>query len=165
MKKQEGLGLIGILLVIGILILTAGGVVVWNKKIVPTPTPTPVEIQPSLPDQKSEKIGAEVYQKLKEDGKVLIIVGLYGIGPPVTEEEDREELIRQRQNIEILETALATLAFTPEEFKLGYKWGELAGFSGAVYKQSALDKLENYPKVKAVTLDKPVPPAESPTTE
>ena len=40
-KSESGLGLIGILLIIGILILTAGGVVVWQKKVSPTPTPTP----------------------------------------------------------------------------------------------------------------------------
>ena len=40
-KKQRGFSLIGVLLIIGTLLITAGGVVVWNRKIVPTPTPTP----------------------------------------------------------------------------------------------------------------------------
>ena len=40
MKKQKGLGLIGILIFIGALLLTAGGVVVWQRNILPTPTPT-----------------------------------------------------------------------------------------------------------------------------
>jgi len=150
--NPSGFSLIGILLIIGTLILTTGGVVVWNKKIAPTPTPTPVDIQPSFPDQKSEKVPAEVYQKLKEEGKALIIVSLYGSDLSATK-ENYDEFVRQ--NTKILEAALAALALTPEEFKFGYKWGALAGFSGAVYKQSALDKLENYPKVKAVTLDKP----------
>jgi len=46
MKKQKGLGLIGILLIIGALLLTAGGVVglpavrqVWQRKVPPAPIP------------------------------------------------------------------------------------------------------------------------------
>lgn len=166
MKKQEGFSLIGVLIILGTLIVTAGGVLVWQKKFAPTPaptpSPTPVEIQPALPDEQSEKIQAEVYQKLREEGRALVIVSLYGTELPLTKENYDE---RVRQNTEILEAAWATLAFTPEEFRLGYKWGALAGFSGAVYRQSALDKLENHPQVKAVTLDKPVPPVESPATE
>ena len=41
MKKQKGLGLIGILIIIGALIITTGRVLVWQKKVSPTPTPTP----------------------------------------------------------------------------------------------------------------------------
>jgi hypothetical protein len=41
MKKQKGLGLIGVLLIIGVLLLTAGGVV-WEKKVTSTSTPTPI---------------------------------------------------------------------------------------------------------------------------
>ena len=40
MKKQKGFSLIGILLVIGALLLTAGGVVVWERKTELTPSPT-----------------------------------------------------------------------------------------------------------------------------
>jgi len=39
MKKQKGLGLIGILFIIGALLLTAGGVVVWQRKVPPAPIP------------------------------------------------------------------------------------------------------------------------------
>ena len=38
-NKKLGFGLIGILLIIGILLLTAGGMVVWVKKVAPTPVP------------------------------------------------------------------------------------------------------------------------------
>ena len=50
MKKQKGLGLIGVLLIIGALVLTAGGVVVWEKKatLIPPPTLTP-PILPTSP--------------------------------------------------------------------------------------------------------------------
>lgn len=41
MKKQTGLGLIGVLLIIGALVVTAGGVLVWQRRALPTPTPTP----------------------------------------------------------------------------------------------------------------------------
>jgi len=42
MKNQKGLGLIGVLLILGALLLTAGGAVVWEKKVSPTPAPKPL---------------------------------------------------------------------------------------------------------------------------
>lgn len=33
MKKQKGFGLIGVLLIIGALIITAGGVMVWERGV------------------------------------------------------------------------------------------------------------------------------------
>ncbi len=41
MKKQRGFSLIGVLLIIGALVVTAGGVVVWEKKVTLTATPVP----------------------------------------------------------------------------------------------------------------------------
>ena len=58
MKKQKGFSLIGILLIIGALIITAGGVVVWRERIslapslMPTPTPVP-QNQPTASPEKS----------------------------------------------------------------------------------------------------------------
>lgn len=49
MKKQKGFSLIGIILVIGALIITAGGVVVWDKKVKPIPTPTPYPTLSPIP--------------------------------------------------------------------------------------------------------------------
>ncbi len=54
MKKQKGLGLIGVLLIIGALAVTTGGVVVWQKKISPTPTPTPPSTPIQTPSPKPE---------------------------------------------------------------------------------------------------------------
>lgn len=44
MKKQEGFGLIGVLIILGTLVITMGGVFVWQRKTLPalTPTSTPV---------------------------------------------------------------------------------------------------------------------------
>ena len=44
MKKQEGFGLISILLIISALLLTAGGVIVWQKRVLPTTTSAPSPI-------------------------------------------------------------------------------------------------------------------------
>lgn len=41
MQNQKGLGLIGVLLIIGVLAITTSGILVWQRKILPTPTPTP----------------------------------------------------------------------------------------------------------------------------
>ena len=41
MKKQQGFSLIGVLLIIGALVITAGGVVIWQKKVLPTTTSAP----------------------------------------------------------------------------------------------------------------------------
>lgn len=65
MKNQKGLGLIAVLLVIGAILLTVGGAVVWKGKVAPTPTPTPTliisptpaETQPALPDERLKKYG------------------------------------------------------------------------------------------------------------
>lgn len=46
MKKQNGFSLIGVLLIIGVLAITAGGVVVWQRKVLPTPTPPSSPINP-----------------------------------------------------------------------------------------------------------------------
>lgn len=40
-NAKSGLGLVGILLIIGALLITAGGVVVWENKVSPAPLPTP----------------------------------------------------------------------------------------------------------------------------
>lgn len=40
-KKQRGFGLIGILLIIGALVVTTGGVLVWQKRTLPIPTLPP----------------------------------------------------------------------------------------------------------------------------
>jgi len=54
MKKQKGLGLIGVLIIIGALVITVGGVVVWGKKTLPTPKPTPtLQTQPTTPPRES----------------------------------------------------------------------------------------------------------------
>jgi len=42
MKKQKGLGLIGVLLIIGALVITAGGVVVWREKVLPALPSMPI---------------------------------------------------------------------------------------------------------------------------
>ena len=47
MKKQKGLGLIGILLIIGVLAITVGGVLVWQRRTLPTTTPTPISSEES----------------------------------------------------------------------------------------------------------------------
>jgi len=47
MEKQKGLGLIGFLFILSALILTAGGVVVWERRIELTPSPTPPLVAPS----------------------------------------------------------------------------------------------------------------------
>jgi hypothetical protein len=49
MKKQSGLGLVGILLIIGTLLLTAGGVVIWQRQFSPTPMPTPTPSATTTP--------------------------------------------------------------------------------------------------------------------
>ena len=48
MKKRNGFGLIGVLLIIGALVVVTGGVLVWQKKVslTPVPTPTPTETTP-----------------------------------------------------------------------------------------------------------------------
>ena len=50
-QKQNGFGLIGILIIIGTLILTAGGVVVWRGKTdsIPSSTPTPTPATQTQP--------------------------------------------------------------------------------------------------------------------
>ena len=66
MKKQRGFGLIGILLIIGALILTAG-VVVWEKKTLPAPTPSPTEppiAQPTDPAQPVSPQGTNIVIKV-----------------------------------------------------------------------------------------------------
>ena len=50
MKKQKGFGLIGILIIIGALVVTSGGVLVWRKKVLPILTPqTPPIVSPEKP--------------------------------------------------------------------------------------------------------------------
>lgn len=47
MKKQFGFNLIGVLLLIGALVITTGGVLVWQKRALPTPiTPSPTPAVP-----------------------------------------------------------------------------------------------------------------------
>ena len=87
-QKQKGFSLIELLIVLSILLITLTGVVMVRKrqaKSTPSPTllPTPTEIQPTRPDNKSEKISAEVYQKLKENGRVTVIVSLHNTALPV----------------------------------------------------------------------------------
>ena len=75
MKNQKGLGLIGFLLIIGALLLTAGGAVVWEKKVSPTPIvqPTPM---PTLS-------GAETIPPLhKEFGKIWVLTVPHQCGTP-----------------------------------------------------------------------------------
>lgn len=45
-EKQFGFSLIGVLLIIGVLALIAGGVVVWRDLSFPHPTPTPTPVLP-----------------------------------------------------------------------------------------------------------------------
>ena len=47
MKKQKGFGLIGVLLIIGALLLTLGGVMVWGRKVSFTSTPSTTPVSPS----------------------------------------------------------------------------------------------------------------------
>jgi len=50
MNKQKGLGLIGLILIIGVLLLTAGGVgIVWERKVSQIPLPASPTIAPPLP--------------------------------------------------------------------------------------------------------------------
>lgn len=55
MRKQEGLSLIGVLLILGALVITTGGVLVWQKKISPTPTPTPQTQPTASPEEPTDQ--------------------------------------------------------------------------------------------------------------
>ena len=65
MKKQKGFSLIGVLVIVGALLFTAGGVVVWNKKtstgLIPTPTPllVPTSKPSAQPTLQSKPISCE----------------------------------------------------------------------------------------------------------
>lgn len=56
MKKQVGFSLMGALLIIGVLAVTAGGVLVWEKKALSLPTPTSIpQIPPvTLPEKPTD---------------------------------------------------------------------------------------------------------------
>ncbi len=77
-NTESGLGLIGVLLIIGVLLLTAGGVLVWQKKVSPmvtsppapavlSPTPTTNPITPTLG---TDFISWEEAKQLILNGKV-----------------------------------------------------------------------------------------------
>lgn len=58
-KRNSGLGLVGILLIIGALILTAGGVVVWQEKVSQTKTQAPLYTAPTPQTSKPNKMPEE----------------------------------------------------------------------------------------------------------
>lgn len=138
MKYQQGFTFLGILLIITFSLVVATGIFItlsekpaspfslFQNSSQPTPFPQPT---PTL--FSTVKIEAEIYQKLTQDGKVPIIITLYGSS---------------------VEQTLRELNFSSDEFRLGYKWENLLSFSGAVYKKSVLEKLVRHSNVKSVTL-------------
>ena len=76
MKKQKGLGLFGVLLVIGALLLTIGGVAVWREKVTPTPMPTP---GPTLPT--SQITAPPTTGPQQSDSEATVCINTEGCSP------------------------------------------------------------------------------------
>ncbi len=72
MKKQNGFSLVGVLLIIGALVITTGGVLVWQRKTLPTPItilmPPPVlEFTPPGTTQLSQALSfSQLWQRQDE---------------------------------------------------------------------------------------------------
>lgn len=92
MRKQKGFGLIGILLVIGALSITAGGVVVWQRKILPIPMPIPIPLPSNetqrIPPEDASNIedvsqfcGLEGLKKLSLTDRGFPVIWIYKCGP------------------------------------------------------------------------------------
>ena len=107
-NKQKGFSLIGVLLIIGVLILTAGGVVVWQRQVEfpPTPTSSPAPPQSeTIPPLHKEfgKIWVQInpiqcfwnpWEKdwLQSHGNDLL---KYPRGDPAIIEQPEKEIIRE----------------------------------------------------------------------
>ena len=100
-NHQKGLGLIGVLLIIGVLVITAGGVV-WEKKAKPSPTPipSPTPAKQPLTPTTNLKIEQNIYTQLRQKGKVLIIVSLKSSTKPVIPETEEERFQKGEHNLE-----------------------------------------------------------------
>jgi len=118
MKKQRGLGLIRILLIVGALVITAGGVVVWEKKVTPSPTPfitpaqrpTPTQLPKMPPTSASSyktSIPTLIYQKSGGCGNIVV----YKINESETEgisveaDKDKVNLSTKPKTFDIATTA------------------------------------------------------------
>jgi len=160
MKKQKGLGLIGVLLIVGTLLLTAGGVVglpavrrVWKKKVSPTPTSIPtIEVSPT-PAAKPF-ISPPDFPPFQGALK-LVIVGVK-IDPPFQPEGNLtpEELDKQRVTVtETVDKVINGL----DASKVYARWDSIPYFAIKADSKT-LEYLSNHPLVISIKEDKPVPP-------
>jgi len=158
-KNNSGLGLIGVLIVIGALVITIGGVVVWRKKILPTPTPTPAPIPVPMPNAPSPTV-PERYQpllsKVRERGDLLVIVTLNLPWQP--EGELPNEEAREKQRAAVVQ-AQDDLLSKLSSFKVSTyaRWESIPSMA-VVVDEEALRYLIFSPKVKSIQEDEPVPP-------
>lgn len=141
-SSQTGLGLIGVLLIIGALVITAGGVLVWQKKVLPTPT-VPERYQPLL-------------SKVRERGGLLVIVTLNIPWQP--EGELPNEEAREKQRAAVVQAQDDLLSELSSFDVSTYARWESVPSMGLVVDEEALRYLIFSPKVKSIQEDEPVPP-------
>lgn len=165
MKKQSGFGLIGILLIIGALLLTAGGVVVWERRVspalvlIPTATPTPKPESsptPLLLEQPVPEKYQPLLSKVRERGNLLVIVTLNIAWQPEGELPNEEAIKKQRAAVVQVQDDL--LDELPSfKVRVYARWEPVPSI-GLVVDEGALRYLVSSPKVKSIQEDNPVPP-------
>ena len=92
MKKQEGFGLISILLIISALLLTAGGVIVWHGRSFPQPSPGSEPTSLTVPSENTSNPLLPATQTLTGTWKLIAYKNL-ATGVIETEPEDIERSI------------------------------------------------------------------------
>ena len=147
-----GLGLIGIV-IISALLLTAGGVVVWQKKGSLAPIPNPIIEIPSTPAAKPSI--SPPGSPPPPGASKLVIVGVK-IEPPFQPEGNLtpEGVDRQRAAIvRVVDEVISDL----DPSKVYARWDSIPYF-GIKADSKTLEYLSNHPLVISIEEDKPVPP-------
>lgn len=160
MHRDKGFTLIEILVALAVLVLTAGGVVVWRGKIAPTPTPTPTpklesSPAPPLPEQPVPEGYRLLLSEVQKRGNLLVIVTLNITWQPERELPNEEAIKKQRDAITQAQNDLLN-ELAPFEVREYARWESVPSM-GLVVDEGALKHLISSPKVKSIQEDKPEP--------
>jgi len=148
-----GLGLIGIV-IIGALLLTVGGVVVWQKKGSLAPIPNPIIEIPSTPAAKPSI--SPPHSPSPQEALKLVIVGVT-IDPPFQPEGNLTPGELKRQRAVITETVDKVINGLDAN-KVYARWDSIPYFAIKADSKT-LEYLSNHPLVISIKEDKPEPPA------
>ena len=160
MKNQKGLGLIGVLLILGALLLTIGGVVglpavrqVWEKKDSPAPIPISTVEVSSTPAAKPSI--SPPHSPSPQGALKLVIVGVK-IDPPFQPEGNLTPEEMDKQRVAITETVDKVISGL-DATQVYARWDSIPYF-GIKADSKTLEYLSNHPLVISIKEDKPVPP-------